>query len=115
VASDSRAVSKCVQTLPLTFHADEVGHPMYRVSEGVRSTHGQDGAIVLDIGQGQMFNLNLVGSRILELLKGGSAQPEIVDQIVLEFGVSRDRAENDAKEFLQTLEKLHLVESTNQG
>jgi hypothetical protein len=45
---------------------------MYRVSDSVRSTHGQDGAIVLDIRQGQMFNLNFVGSRILELLKEGS-------------------------------------------
>jgi hypothetical protein len=88
---------------------------MYRVSEGIRSTHGQDGAIVLDIRQGQMFNLNFVGSRILELLKCGSAQPEIVDQIVREFGVSRDRAENDAQVFLQTLKKLHLVESTDQA
>ena len=86
---------------------------MYRISEIIRITHGPDGAVVLDIRQGQMFNLNLVGSRILELLQGGSAQPEIVDQIVLEFGVSRDLAEKDAKEFLQTLEKLQLVESTN--
>jgi len=45
---------------------------MYRISKGVRSTHGQDGAIVLDVQQGQMFNLNLVGSKILELLESGS-------------------------------------------
>ena len=55
---------------------------MHRVSDTVRSTHGQDGAIVLDIRHGQMFNLNFVGSRILELLKDGSAQPQIVDEIV---------------------------------
>jgi hypothetical protein len=48
----------------------------------VRSTHSQDGAIVLDIRQGQMFNLNFVGSRILELLKNGTAQPDIVDEII---------------------------------
>ena len=42
---------------------------MYTVSEAIRSTHGEDGAIVLDIRQGQMFNLNFVGSRILELLE----------------------------------------------
>jgi len=88
---------------------------MYRVSDTVRSTHGQDGAIVLDIRQGQMFNLNFVGSRILELLKGGSAQAEIVDEVVREFSVSRDRAENDVQEFLQTLEKNHLVEERGRG
>jgi hypothetical protein len=87
-----------------------MGLPMYRVSDTVRSTHGQDGAIVLDIRQGQMFNLNFVGSRILELLKEGSAQAEIVDEIVREFGVSRHLAENDVDAFLQTLRKYRVVE-----
>jgi hypothetical protein len=88
---------------------------MYRVSESVRSTHGQDGAVVLDIRQGQMFNLNFVGSRILELLKGGSAQQEIVDEIVREFGVSRQLAENDLQSFLETLKKYRVVEDTDQA
>jgi hypothetical protein len=87
---------------------------MCKVSDTVRSTHGQDGAVVLDIRRGQMFNVNLVGSRILALLKGGSAQAEIVDEIVREFGVSRDRAESDVQEFLETLKKNHLVESTTE-
>jgi hypothetical protein len=86
---------------------------MYKVSDSIRSTHGQDGAIVLEIRQGQMFNLNFVGSRILELLNKGSGQPEIVDEIVREFGVSRHVAENDLQQFLQTLEKYRLVESTD--
>lgn len=86
---------------------------MYRVAESVRSTHGQDGAVVLDIRQGQMFNLNFVGSRILALLKDGSLQPEIVAEIVREFGVSRDVAENDVQGFLQTLRRYQLVESTD--
>jgi Coenzyme PQQ synthesis protein D (PqqD) len=104
------SVSQYVQILPLTFHGNELGPPMFRVSESVRSTHGQDGAVVLDIRQGQMFNLNFVGSRILELLQAGSAQLQIVDEIVREFGVGRDRAEHDVQEFLQTLKKNRLVE-----
>ncbi|HWO37621.1 MAG TPA: PqqD family protein [Candidatus Acidoferrum sp.] len=83
---------------------------MYRVSDTVRSTHGRDGATVLDVRQGQMFNLNVVGSRILELLKSGSAESAIVDQIGREFDVNRDLAENDVREFLQALKKCHLVE-----
>jgi hypothetical protein len=83
---------------------------MYRVSDTVRSTHGQDGAIVLDIRQGQMFNLNFIGSRILQLLNNGSAKPEIVDEMVREFGVNRDRVENDVDQFLQTLQGHHIVE-----
>jgi hypothetical protein len=82
---------------------------MYRVSDGVRSTHGQDGAIVLDVQQGQMFNLNLVGSRILELLERGSAEPDIVNVISREFKASREDVESDVREFIEALQKHKLV------
>jgi hypothetical protein len=60
-----------------------------------------------------MFNLNLVGSRILQLLERGSAEPEVVEEIIREFGVSRHLAENDVEEFLQTLRKYQLIDSTD--
>jgi hypothetical protein len=82
---------------------------MYRVSEGVRSTHGQDGAIVLDIQLGQMFNLNHVGSKILELLESGSAEPDIVKVISREFNASSEVVENDVREFIEALRKHKLV------
>jgi hypothetical protein len=88
---------------------------MYRVSNTVRSTHSQDGAIILDVRQGQIFNLNFVGSRILELLKSGSTESAIVDEISREFDVSRNVAENDVREFLQNLKKCHLVEEHEPG
>jgi hypothetical protein len=88
---------------------------MYRVSNTVRSTHNHDGAIVLDIKQGQMFNLNFVGSRILELLKSGSTESAIVDQVSHDFGISRDLAEKDVRDFLHNLKKSHLVEEHEPG
>jgi hypothetical protein len=88
---------------------------MYRVCDTVRSTHSQDGAIVLDIRRGQMFNLNFVGSRILELLKSGSTECATVDQISREFGINRELAENDVREFLQNLKKCLLVEELETG
>ena len=91
------------------------GATMYRVSDTVRSTHNQDGAIVLDVRQGQMFNLNFVGSRILELLKSGSPESVIVDEISREFGVRRHIAEKDVHEFLQNLKKCQLVEEQESG
>jgi len=85
---------------------------MYRVAAGIRSTHGQDGAIVLDIRQGQMFNLNLVGSKILELLEIGSTDSAIVDEISQTFEVSRDIAESDVREFIESLKQHHLLEDS---
>jgi hypothetical protein len=82
---------------------------MHRVSGGVRSTHGQDGAIVLDIQHGQMFNLNRVGSRILELIESGSAEPAIVNLISQEFSTSREVVENDVREFIESLRTHKLV------
>ena len=88
---------------------------MYRLSDTVRSTHSQDGAIVLDVRQGQMFNLNFVGSRILELLKNGASESVIVDGISREFDVSRDLAESDVREFLQSLKNCRLLEEHETG
>jgi hypothetical protein len=82
---------------------------MYRISNGVRSTHGQDGAIVLDVEQGQMFNLNLVGSRILELLENGSAEPDIVNVICREFNADQKIVENDVREFVESLKEHKLL------
>jgi PqqD family protein of HPr-rel-A system len=85
------------------------GFKIVRVAENVRSTHSQDGGIVLDILHGQMFRLNFVGSRILELLKQGSAEPEIAEQLAREFGIDRAAAEADVRQFVETLEKHHLL------
>ena len=68
---------------------------------------------MLDIRQGQMFSLNLMGSRVLRLIETGSAQSEIVEHIVQEFGVSRHLAEHDVQDFLETLRKYSLIESTD--
>jgi hypothetical protein len=85
------------------------GFKIVRLAENVRSTHSQDGGIVLDILHGQMFRLNFVGSRILDLLKQGSAEPAIAEQLAREFGIDRTTAETDVREFVETLEKHHLL------
>jgi Coenzyme PQQ synthesis protein D (PqqD) len=83
---------------------------MYRISEGIRSTHGQDGAIVLDVRRGQMFNLNLVGSKILELLETAASESAIVEEINQKFEVTRDVAESDVRDFIESLKRHHLLE-----
>jgi hypothetical protein len=98
---------------PVTRTAAGEVQPMSKVSDSVRSTHGQDGAIVLDIQQGQMFNLNLVGSRILELLEQGSCEAEIVDTISREFNADIEMVRNDVKEFLETLETYKLLKTSS--
>jgi hypothetical protein len=82
---------------------------MYRVAESVRSKHTQDGASVLDVRQGDMFTLNVVGSRVLELLTGGAAESAIADEISRQFDVSRETAEHDVQEFIGTLRDHRIL------
>ena len=81
-----------------------------KLSEHVRSTHSQDGAVVLDILHGEMFRLNLVGSRMLELLKQSCTETQIVHELSRQFGAAPEIVAADFQEFLAHLEKYHLLE-----
>jgi len=81
----------------------------FQIGEHVRFNQGTDGAAVLDILHGQMFRLNFVGSKILELLKQGAVESVIVDQLVREFQMDRTLAVSDVRGFLKRLEKHNLV------
>jgi hypothetical protein len=86
-----------------------------KLSTQLRSTHNQDGAIVLDILHGEMFRLNFVGSRMLELLKQGFTNAQIADAIGREFGVAREAVAADLEEFLLHLEKHKLLNLSEPG
>jgi len=83
---------------------------MYRISTAVRSTQNEDGAIVLDIQQGQIYSLNVVGSRILELLKSDASESQIADEISHDFNVDRDTVAADVQDFLRLLAEHKLIE-----
>ena len=56
-----------------------------------------------------MFNLNLVGSRILELLESGSTDEQIVDVISREFSADIETVRKDVAEFLEELKAHKLL------
>jgi hypothetical protein len=66
---------------------------------------------VLDILHGQMFCLNRVGSRILELLEQGWDEAHIAEEIGRTFGVSIETTRTDVDEFIEALKEHHLLES----
>lgn len=83
---------------------------MVLISPTVRNTHNLDGGVVLDVQHGRMFALNFVASRIVELLKNRCQATAIASQISQEFGISPEIAAADVREFLDSLEKQHLIE-----
>jgi Coenzyme PQQ synthesis protein D (PqqD) len=86
-----------------------------RISESIRNTHSQDGGVVLDIRHGRMYGLNLVGSRILELLKQDYQEAQIAEEISRQFGISLETATSDVREFLESLDKHGLIERRGVG
>jgi hypothetical protein len=82
---------------------------MLRVPEYVRKTHSVDGAVALDIRRGQMFSLNVVGSKMLQWLDEGFDPEEIAQKISSVYGISAEIARSDVREFIALLEKYHLV------
>jgi hypothetical protein len=82
---------------------------MVKLSEQLRSTHNQDGAVVLDVAQGKMFGLNPVGSRILELLRAGLTEIQIKAEVSREFSADIEIVRKDVDEFLVQLAKHRLI------
>jgi hypothetical protein len=89
-------------------------HGPLTVPEHVRMARDADGAMVLDVYEGQVYQVNLVASRILELLMEGLDETGIAGRLAREFEIAYSRAEADVREFLEILEKNRLT-SRNTG
>lgn len=83
-----------------------------QISETVRTAANQDGAVLMDISQGQMFSINPIGSRIWQELHDGRSPEEIAEAIVTDFGISQEQALNDVNEFVQQLDGQELIRSS---
>ncbi len=87
-----------------------------KISEHVRTTITQDGAVLMNIRGGHMITLNPTGSIIWQQLADGRSPEQIADSLSSEFGIPREQALADVNEFLEQLEAQHLIEpseSTN--
>jgi hypothetical protein len=83
-----------------------------RISENVRAATGEDGIVLMDIGQGQMFTINAVGSRIWHQLKDGHSLEAIAEGLATDFAITREQARNDADEFVKQLEARQLIRTS---
>ena len=84
---------------------------MFKIADTVRRTQTQDGGILLDIHHGQMFSLNLVGAKILELLDGGFDEAQIAVQVSQAYAMDLETVRADVHEFLETLNKHHILQT----
>ncbi len=82
---------------------------MFRMSDTIRRTQTVDGGILLDIHHGQMFCLNVVGAKILELMQQGYDESRITEEISRDYQVPRDTVRADVLEFIESLHKHHVL------
>ena len=83
---------------------------MFRISDTIRRTETADGGILLDVHHGQMFCLNVVGAKILELMQRDYDESRIADEISRDCGANRDVVRADVIEFIETLQKHHILQ-----
>jgi hypothetical protein len=63
----------------------------------------------MNIAGGHMITLNLTGSIIWQQLADGRSSEQIADALSPQFGIPREQALADVKEFLEQLESQHLI------
>lgn len=83
---------------------------MFRVPDTIRSAQTPDGAVLLDVHHGQIFCLNVVGAKILELMRQGYDETRIANEISRDYGANQDVVHADIIEFIETLQKHHILQ-----
>jgi len=82
---------------------------MLVISKTIRRTQTPDGGVLLDIERGQMFCLNPVGSKILDLLDEGCDRAQIVDQVSAAYEADVEVVRVDVRDFLDALCRHRIV------
>jgi len=76
---------------------------MFQISDSIRTTKTPEGAVVLDIRQNLILTTNTVGATILDLIKQGHEEKQIVAEISLAYELSIETASADVRDFLECL------------
>ena len=66
-------------------------------------------AVLLHLGTGIYFGLNVVGTRIWQLLEAAQDAPAIVDTLAAEFDAERETIARDLGELLDALAARQLI------
>ena len=88
------------------------------VSPDVRATYSEDGAVLLDIGKGVCYSLNVVGARMwltIDASQSGITLEGILDALETHFEVPRKELEADTAEYLDKLERMGLIQRNGHG
>lgn len=100
----------CVNRDPDRFMSDiDILHRAFAISDQANNCRVGEETVILDARSGTYFGLDPVGSRIWNLIGQGLLPREACSRIAEEFGVPCNQVENDARSFLEDLEKHGII------
>jgi len=83
-------------------------------SGSVRDIQTADGAVLLDKEQGLCFSMNIVGTKIWNLLKLRQPVDSITRSVAQEFGMDESQVRQDVMEFVRALKESGLLLCQNE-
>jgi hypothetical protein len=75
----------------------------------LRSIVNEDGAVILDIGQGLISTLNPIGAYVWQGLQRGESLETIIANLARETGEESLMVERDVREFVENLKQKRLL------
>ncbi len=88
---------------------------MFTLADSIRRTQNEDGGILLDIHHGQIFSLNAVGSRMIELLEKGFDEGQIAADVARAYAADIEIIRADVRDFIAVLQKYHILQVRSAG
>ena len=80
-----------------------------RISKEVLSQEVAGETVLLDLASENYFGLDEVGTRVWQMLKAGTDRETIVDTLLADYEVSREKLEADLDALLSELEGAGLI------
>ena len=83
---------------------------MARLLDSIRRLSSDDGGVLFDLRGGTMFRVNLVGTRVLDLLEQGDSVAQIAEKLSAEFQVPLTRVQADVRAFVESLKARGVLD-----
>lgn len=82
-----------------------------KIHPNVRGTPGDDdGSVLINLKTGKVFSLNGLGAKVWARLEEGFTFEAVLDSLMLEYDLPRQRLLSDLETFVGELEKKELVQ-----
>lgn len=84
---------------------------MYRRNADILAASVDDDLVMMSIQAGNYYNIGGVGTLVWELLAQPRSLDDLIDGVVADYDVERERCAADVGAFVEKLVSLNLIES----